>query len=547
MINRSILFPINLQPTHRLRAAFPFSQTWPRRSAWSSPTRTGPTARLLMVESIGGGCGWVDLDRDGAWDVWLTQGGRADATSPTDRPSDVLFRQTGGEFVAVTGPARCREHGYSQGISIGDYDGDGFDDVYVTNVGQNSLWRNMGDGTFINVEDAMGGPDDRWSSSAAWADLDADGDLDLYVCNYLQYDPYDPLVCEKDGLPALCHPRQLSAWPDDCFENLGDGRFRRVAGAWGLSGPGNKALGVAIADFNNDSRPDIYVANDTTANFLFVNREPGIFEESAIRLGCALSAAGEAQASMGIGVADYDENGMLDVLLTHFTGEANTLYQNLGDYGIHDVSGETGVRTASWSKLGFGAILHDFDQNGTPEMLIANGHIDERNADGDGYRQQPQLLTWDGNQWSDVTDVAGAYFQRQYVGRGMGGCDFDSDGDWDVLVVHQNDAAALLRNDSPRGHWLKLNFVGTHSNRRGIGCRVIARYRDRTITSELIGGSSFASSHEPALLFGLGDWDGMVTLEVVWPSGRRQTLDAVPTNQTLTILETEHDDGTGVE
>ncbi|MBC8289136.1 MAG: VCBS repeat-containing protein, partial [Planctomycetes bacterium] len=248
--------------------------------------QNGATGKLLMVESIGGGCGWLDFDRDGHLDACFVQGGDPAAASPDQRLPDQLFQQIAGRFVAVDSEIGISDRLYGQGISVGDFDDDGFDDVYITNVGRNSLWRNMGDGSFEDVTEVAGVGDARWSSSVAWADLDLDGDLDLYVCNYLQYDPYDPLKCEKDDRPALCHPRQLPAWPDECYRNRGDGTFEPVAKKWGLFGPGNKGLGVAILDFNQDGWPDIYVANDTTANFLFLNQQGKGFKESALRLGC---------------------------------------------------------------------------------------------------------------------------------------------------------------------------------------------------------------------------------------------------------------------
>lgn len=499
--------------------------------------RNGAAGQLLMVESIGGGCGWLDFDRDGRLDAFLIQGGDPTATSADERPPDQLFQQIAGAFRAVDIESGPGDRFYGQGVATGDFDNDGFDDVYITNVGRNSLWKNLGDGSFEDVTESAGVGDTRWSSSAAWADLDLDGDLDLYVCNYLQYEPSDPLKCEKDGQPALCHPRQLAAWPDECYRNRGDGTFEAMASAWGLSGPGNKALGVAIVDFNQDGWPDIYVANDTTANFLFLNQQGQGFTESALRLGCALNEEGAAQASMGVAVGDYDANGLPDVFLTHFTGESNTLYQNLGEYGLVDVSKQTGVQAATWTRLGFGAVMQDFDFDGRQEVVTVNGHIDENNADGDGYRQKPQILTFDGERWDEISQTAGKYFEKKLVGRGAGLGDFDSDGRPDLLIGHQNSPAALLRNESEVGHWLKLSFIGRTANRRGIGCSVSVESGGKTIVSRLSGGTSFASSHEPALFIGLGDRGATVDLTVEWPGGRTQRLEHVEVDRSLQITE----------
>lgn len=497
----------------------------------------GASGKVLMVESIGGGCAWLDFDRDGQLDAYLVQGGDPAAATAESRPADQLFRQMAGKFSAAGSATGLNDRQYSQGVAVGDFDNDGFDDIYVTNVGRNSLWQNQGDGTFLEVTDRTSVGDERWSSSAAWADLDRDGDLDLYVCNYLQYDPYHPMECLKDGEPALCHPRQLPDWPDECYRNEGDGTFTAVAQEWKLAGPGNKALGVAILDMNQDGWPDIYVANDTTANFLFLNQQGQGFQESALRLGCALNAQGAAQASMGVAVGDYDENGLPDVFLTHFTGESNTLFQNLGEYGLHDVSNPTGIRTASWSRLGFGTVMQDLNHDGRTELMTVNGHIDERNADGDGYRQRAQLLTFDGQQWHDVSAPASPYFDQLLVGRGLSLGDYNADGLPDLLAAHQNSPAALLENHSEHGHWLKLTFSGHRSNRRGIGCQVKAALGDRTIVAQLAAGTSFATSHEPALFLGLDDWSSPVDLEITWPSGTVQTLKQIAVDQSHTAIE----------
>lgn len=500
----------------------------------------GGHGQLLMVESLGGGAGWVDFDRDGLLDVYLCQGGDPAAIDLVTRPNDRLYRQQpSGQFAIVSEPALIQEFEYGQGVAVGDFDNDGFQDIYVTNCGPNSFFRNLGDGTFEEVGADLRIDDRRWSSSAAWGDLDLDGDLDLYVCNYLQYDPYHPVKCEKDGLPALCHPRQIPHWPDECFENLGDGRFQPRGSSWHLSGEGNKALGVAIADFTNDGWPDIYVANDTTANFLFVNQEGKGFTESALRLGVALSGEGAMQASMGVAAADYDHSGTVDICLTHFTGESNTLYQNSGEFGFNDVSGLTGIYQATLNRLGFGIVMQDFDANGTMEMVVANGHIDERNADGDGYRQLPMLMTWTGTKWLDVSAAAGEEFLQKNVGRAIAQGDYDKDGDDDLLIVNQNSSTVLLRNDSQREHWLRLNFIGTNANRFGIGTRVriVDGPADQKQIHELAGGTSYCSTHEPALLIPLGAYAGEVTLSIQWLSGKSEERSFSRVDQIITLKE----------
>ena len=496
----------------------------------------GALGQALMVEATGGGVGWFDYDRDGNLDLFFNQGG---TTTGIPEAPDMLFRGSGDRFWPVGPLSGLNDNEYSQGVAIADFDNDGFEDVYLTSIRHNALFKNQGDGTFLNVTDEAGVDDPRWSSSAAWGDLDRDGDLDLYVCNYVEFDVAHPRICHRvnSGLPAMCHPRDFPPIPDECFENLGDGTFRRVAHEWRLEGPGNRALGVAIADFNNDGWPDVYVANDTTANFLFLNQHGGKFLESATLLGCALNAQGAAQASMGVAVGDYDGNGFLDLYLTHFSGEWNTLYRNLGEEGFQDRTALVGLVTPTMSKLAFGAAMTDFDQDGRVELFVANGHIDPHSDEGDGYEMEPQLFTQTGSRFVECGQTAGDYFQRKLVGRGVALGDFDNDGDWDLAVVHHNSPATVLRNDSARGHWLKLHPIGRSSSRTPVGLRVTLRQGALSLMHELVGGTSYCSAHENKLIFGVGVSSEPCVLEVRWPTGKHQRLENVSLNQTLTLLE----------
>ncbi len=501
--------------------------------------QNGEQGRSIMVETLGGGCGWLDYDGDGQWDLVINQGGDSTRAVDASQPADALFRNLGDAgFQEVSARAWFAEHGYGQGVAIGDFDNDGFDDVYITNVGANALWRNLGDGTFEEIGTVACVNDNRWSTSAAWADLDGDGDLDLYVCNYLKYDPQHPLDCRtKNGESRICHPKDLDAWPDECFINQGDGTFSPEAQQRGLFGNGNKALGVAIADFNNDTLPDIYVANDTTANFLFINQGAAMFQEVAYLAGCAVDRNGSFQASMGLGVSDLDRNGYLDIYITHFHEESNTLYENLGDQGFQDTTGLAGLHEVTMPYLGFGVVIADFDLNGRDEIFVTNGHIE--NYPGSPLRKMhPQLLANVGGKWHDLGAHAGDFFRGKYTGRGASWCDFDADGDVDLAVIHQNDPAAILRNESTTGNWLKLRFIGRTSNRRGIGCRAVVDAGGQKFMQELCGGLSYASTSQPALIFGLGEED-ICNVDVLWPSGQRQQLKDVPVNRELVLREPE--------
>lgn len=500
--------------------------------------QNGQRGRALLSETTGGGGGWLDYDKDGRPDIYLNQGG--DATSPDldVQPLDQLYRNLDGtKFENVTPGSRIVEPQYSQGVAIADMDNDGFDDIYVTNLGPNTFWRNCGDGTFVECSAATGLDDSRWSTSAAWADLDQDGDLDLYVCNYCVYDPLDPKECkDREGIDTFCNPRELDWWPDAVFFNLGDGTFRNEAKERGLSGEQNRALGVAVADFNNDGWPDVYVANDTTENFLFINQQDGRFVDEAALRGCAVDRAGATQGSMGLAVADFDQNGYLDIYSTHFFEESNTLYANFGEKGFRDVTAQVGLHKPTLPFLGFGTVFVDLDLDSFPELLVANGHVNNSITAPDP-RMKPQLfgMTEQGG-WVSIGEQTGEYFKRKLIGRGVATSDYDRDGDPDLLMVHENDPAVLLNNQSRSGNWLQLSFVGVESNRIGIGCRAKIAFGQAQQMQELCGGTSYAASHEPLLTFGLGTHEGPVEVEILWPSRVVQRLSAAP-NQSLTVVE----------
>lgn len=498
--------------------------------------QNGEQGKSVMVETTGGGAGWLDFDGDGLWDLFLNQAGDPTQPANASQPRDVLFRNLGADgFQQITPYTYIQEFGYSQGVAIGDYNEDGFDDIYVTNVGHNSLWLNLGDGTFQEVGDLAGVDDQRWSSSAAWADLDHDGDLDLYVCNYLQYDPFNPADCRsKNGERRICHPKDFDAWPDECYFNQGDGTFLAEASQRGLFGKGNKGLGVAIADFNNDGLTDIYIANDTTANFLFINQGNGEFLERAVLLGCSVDRYGRFQASMGLAVSDYDHNGFLDLYSTHFYEESNTLYRNLGPSGFEDATAKVALHQLTLPYLGFGVVMTDFDQNGFDDLFVTNGHI-ENFPNNPQHRMKNQLLSYDGHQWQETSRIAGKFFELKMVGRGVASADYDNDGDWDLAVVPQNDPIPLLKNESQRGHWLKFQFRGRESNRRGIGCRITIRQGDQVLVQQLCGGTSYASSHQPVLIFGLGESSNACDVDVRWPDGQLQTLEGLTVDTAHTL------------
>ncbi len=495
----------------------------------------GEKGQVLMVETMGGGCGWLDLDRDGRYDLVVNQGGSPVASPRRGQPSDEIFQNLGDGFRAIATFARFDELNYSQAVAVGDFDNDGFEDIYISNVFENTLWHNLGDGTFLEVGVQAGVADPRWSSSAGWADIDRDGDLDLYVCNYVQYDPRKPVPCnDGKGHIAVCNPATLEPWPDACYINQGDGTFQDQATALGLIGPNNRALGVAICDFDCDGWPEIYVANDTTPNFLFRRSEGGRYKDMASIMGCDVDRVGAPQASMGIAVADIDRNGYQDMYITNYYEESNTLYANFGANGFQDQTAILGLHQPTLAFLGFGTVAHDFDCDGQIDLFVANGHVDSGPANQANLKMVPQLFVRNGKRFYSVGPNASPYFQQKRLGRGVAMSDFDGDGDIDLAVVHQNDPLTLLKNVSVRGEHrstISISLIGTISNRQGIGCRVMVTQDKDAQHQELCGGTSFASAHQPTLIFPV-DERSTANVEIHWPGGQTQQLrDVAPGSQ----------------
>jgi len=506
-----------------------------------------------LPETIGAGGAFLDYDNDGNLDLYLVNSGDWQDAVSKKVCTSVLYRNNGdGTFTDVTAIAGVgNTSGYGQGIACGDYDNDGNTDLYVTNFGANVLYRNEGDGTFTDVTEKAGVGDPLWSTSATFFDYNRDGYLDLYVVNYVHYSlevPYRP--CGTNGVRTYCHPSLFAGAPDTLYRNNGNGTFTDVTEAAGIRDIGGafrgKGLGVVVADFNNDSAPDIYVANDDTPNYLFHNNGDGTFKEIALLAGCAYSFDGVAQAGMGVDVGDYNSDGLLDIFVTNLSYETNALYRNNGDGTFTDVIYEAGLGKESYLFVGFGTGFFDYDNDGYVDLFIANGHVID-NIDQTSevltYAQRNQLFRNNGDgTFAEVSLESGEYFQRENVSRGAIFGDYDNDGDVDIVVTQSNGQVELFRNDGGnQRNWVQIKAAGTLSNRNGIGARLKLTAGGHTQIRELHAASGYLSSNDPRPLFGLDNSTRIDQLEIRWPSGAVQVLEDLPVNREVAISELNAD------
>jgi hypothetical protein len=505
-----------------------------------------------LVETTGCGVAFYDYDHDGWLDLFFVNGSRFQAAFSEGPPTNRLYKNNrDGTFTDVTKKAGLVHHGWGQGVCVGDYDNDGFDDLFVSYWGENKLYRNRGDGTFEDVSRQAGitnggGKIPRWNTGCAFVDYNRDGLLDLFVANYIDFDVKTVPVpengtCRYKGLQVACGPPGLPGAKNTLFRNNGDGTFSDVSQAAGiLKTPGTYGLGVLVADFDNDGWPDIYVANDSTSSALYRNNHDGTFNEIGIQAGVAYSADGKSQAGMGVSTADFDGDGRLDIVKTNFAGDTSSLYRNLGDNLFEDQTFQAGLgRNTRF--LGWGAAFLDFDNDGLPDILLANGHVypEVGNTDTEaGYRQRKVLYRNLGQaRFSDVSLQSGPGILEQVSARGLAVGDFDNDGDVDVVVNTMNDVPQLLRCDNRTGrHWLQVKLTGTVSNRSAIGARVTCIAGGKRQVNEVRSGGSYLSQSDLRLHFGLGD-AGMADLEIRWPNGKEQRLEGVKANQALRVTE----------
>jgi len=506
---------------------------------------SGERSKDYVVESLGSGACWFDYDADGDPDLFVPNGTRRpDAPAPS-RASDALFRNEGkGRFTDVTAAAGLTDGAWSIGCAAADVDADGWIDLYVTQFGPSRLHRNRGDGTFEEIAARAGVGGAGMNTGAAFADADADGDLDLYVSRYVALDwrTARKRGCGFRGLQVYCGPVGLPAEPDVFYRNRGDGTFEDATREAGFAdAPPGYGLGLLWGDFDNDGDPDLWVANDSTPNYLFVN-SGGRFEESGTESGVAFNGEGREQAGMGVDAGDYDNDGWFDLFITNFSHDYSTLYHNERDRTFRDVSAPTGLAAPTMRTLGWGTRFADFDNDGRRDLFLANGHVfpeTDQTDIGTSYAQTNQLfLNGEGRTFIERTAEAGLGDLPQRSWRGAAFADYDSDGDTDVFLVAIDAPAVLLRNDGgSRASWVGFDLHGRAPNRQAIGARVSITAGRLRQMDEVRSGGSYVGQNELRLLFGLGEAARVEVVEVRWPSGTRQVLSDLPARRYHRIEE----------
>ena len=514
------------------------------RSGLQFQHNSGAYGGKLLPETMGSGCAFLDYDRDGWQDILLING--MDWPSHKRRRTTLkLYRNNrNGTFTDVTRAAGLDVEMYGLGVAVGDYNNDGFPDLYITCVGQNRLFRNTGKGTFVEVTKASGLAGKLgFSTSAIWFDYDRDGFLDLFVCNYVKWSADHDVFCSLDGKnKSYCTPEAYRGETCWLFHNRGDGTFEDVTARSGIFDTSSKSLGVAMLDYDQDGWPDLLVANDTQPNKLYRNQRNGTFKDVAMDAGIAFSSDGKARAGMGVDVADFDNSGNPGVAITNFDNEMIGLYRIIGKGNFEDVAIQSGVGRASKNSLGFGCAFLDLDLSGSVDLIAVNGHIDDtvRNVRfGVGYAQPPQIFLNDGQaHFRESASTVGGDFNVPKVGRGLAYGDFDRDGDLDVLMTTNNGRAYLFRNDVTSGNRsIRFHLTGTKSNRDGIGAVVRVTAGGVKQTRMVKSGSSYLSQSEMPLTFGLGRRDQVDEVTVLWPSGKSESFKNLGSGKTYQLIE----------
>jgi enediyne biosynthesis protein E4 len=507
---------------------------------------TGAFGKKYLPETMGSGVCFIDYDNDGWQDILFVNSMDWPGHKSGDSFPALYHNNKDGTFTDVTRQAGLAIEMYGLGCAVGDYDNDGYDDIYITTVGSNHLFRNLHNGKFADVTARAGVADPGFSASAAWVDYDNDGKLDLFVTHYIEWSIDTDQYCSLDNKnKSYCTPQRYKGQSSTLFHNRGDGTFENVTKKAGLYDPTGKALGIALLDYDNDGWIDLFVSNDTEPNKLYHNNRNGTFTDVGVAAGLAYGEAGTARAGMGTDAADYDNSGWQSLVLGNFTNESMSLYHNDGSGLFTDEAPATGIAQMSNKSLTFGTFFFDYDLDGLPDILAVNGHVSDDVSvvqPNVKYAQPPHLFRNLGkNKFEEVTTKVGSALARSVVGRGAAFADYDLDGDLDLVITANNGQARLLRNDNGnQNDMLRIKTVGTRSNRDGIGAKVTVKTSTSTRLFGMVkSGSSYLSQSELPLTFGLGKPDGVktVSIEIVWPSGQKDSISNVKANQFITVKE----------
>jgi enediyne biosynthesis protein E4 len=529
--------------------SYPFEEVPASASHITWVHTAGKSPQKYLPETTGAGCAFLDYDNDGWLDIYLVNSGKCDFYNPDPPLRNALYRNNrDGTFTDVTEKAGVAAGGYGQGVAVGDYDGDGFPDLYVTQYGKSILYHNNGDGTFSDVTERAGVAAPGWASSAVWFDYDNDGRLDLFVCNFVEFSKAKNLPCVAYNKPGYCIPTLYKPSASWLFHNNGDGTFSDVSKSSGIANHLGKAWGVVATDLNNDGKMDLFVANDTVQNFLYMNRGNGKFDEIAALAGVGYGETGRARSGMGVDSVDFNQDGWLDLFVANIDHERFSLYQNNRDETFDDQANATSVGAATRLLSGWGLKFFDYDNDGNLDLFLANGNPDdmiETLQKDVTYREPLMLFHSDGKTLHNVSAESGPLFARNLSARGLAIGDFDNDGAVDVLVSVNDAAPLLMRNLAAKAnHWLGIKLVGKKSNRDAIGARVTYQAGDLKRSRTKVGGGSYLSSHDPRMVLGLGTRSKVDWVEVTWPepSGKTERFTQLSIDKYVTITE-----GDGIE
>ena len=505
----------------------------------------GSSGKLYIMETVSAGLALFDYDNDGDVDIYFLNGSALEGTKFKTEPTNALYRNDGNwKFTDVTKQAGVGDKGYGLGVAVADYDNDGDQDIYLNNHGPNVLYRNNGDGTFTDVTKSAGvGNESKVGAGTCFLDMDADGDLDLYVSNYIVFS-YDIHVTMKmDGFETYVGPKSYPATIDNIYRNNGDGTFTDVTEESGISKHAGAGMGMICSDYDNDGDTDIFIANDiSVGNFLFKNDGTGKFEEIALIAGVAYDLHGDEHGSMGVDAGDYDNDGLFDLYVTSYQSQTATLYRNLGDDMFEDVTRTTGAGSGTIPGVTWGTGFVDFDNDGDRDIFVACGHLldnidlfDDRSL----YSQPNVLLMNDGNgRFINVSKKSGDGMKVRLSSRGAGFDDMDNDGDVDVVILNSRRESTLLRNDSnQKGHWLQVRLRGVKTNKDAVGAHIKVIAGDLVLIDEVHSGRSYQSHYGNRIYFGLGKHERVDRIEVKWIGGGVDVLTNVPVDKCLTITE----------